>query len=731
MTLLSSLLQRLRPRYPVVRQYDRIDCGPAALLSVLRFHGGDASLVHVREQARTDARGSTMLSLVRAAGALGFRARGAQGEYDELMRETMPCIAHVVMDERLSHFVVVYRIDERGVLLGDPGRGRVRLSRAEFEAIWTERAVVLLEPTDRLVRLRSPHWSGWIVSHLRRHETWVVQSVFLGVAYTVLGLLTAVFVQWVIDRFIPEGDLTKIVLTGLALLALQLCRGAAGYLRQRFVVELNQRVGVAVAEDFLGHIFRLPARFFDTRKTGDTMARINDSVKIQNAVLRILGTTIADALIIVGSLAFLFVLARPLGWLALGAVPLYAAILLRATRRLKDAQSEAVRAYAQVESSYVDGLGGIEAIRSFDADGAFARLTTGLYRAFQDRTVSLGMTQARISLQAELAGGALVMGALILGAALVVGGTLQLGQMMAAYSLLANMIPSTLRLVDANVALQGASIAATRLMDLLLVDAERDEGDRPFALERALEVRGGVFTWMRGEPLLRGVDLRVERGRITGLWGVSGAGKSTLVRVLERHYPLAGGELLADGVPAAEFPLSGWRRGVATVPETVKIFNATLAENVLLGRDSELPSLQRRVEEMGFGDFVRDRFPAGLLTVVGEEARQLSSGERQVVGLMRAMLDGPAVLIVDEGINAIDVHVVGLIFRTLRAYARDHAVLLISHNLRTLLRADRLYLLEEGRITEAGAPAELLERAGRFRALWEMQDSDMMAEIQE
>jgi ABC-type bacteriocin/lantibiotic exporter with double-glycine peptidase domain len=721
---LAPVRRALAPRHPVVRQYDQIDCGPAALLSVLRFWGGNASLVRARELAQTGPRGSTLLSLAAAAEALGFRARGARGEYDELRREALPCIAHVVVGERLNHFVVVYRMDERGVLLGDPARGRVRVTRAEFEAMWKTRAVLLLEPGPGLAKLPVPHWTRWIAAYFRREETWLVQSLFLGVAYTVLALLTSVFVKWVIDRFIPERDLAKIAFTGGALLALQLLRAAAGYLRQRFLVELNQRVSMGLATDFLAHVFHLPAHFFATRKTGDIMARINDSAKIQTAVLRLLGQTVVDVLLILGSLVFLFSVAAPVGWLALGAVPVYAAILALATRRIRREQGEAVLAYANVESAYVDSLGGIEAVRAFRAGDTFAAILTRLYGAFQERSLRLGYTQALVGLQAELAGGVLVMGTLMLGAALVIGGTLQLGAMMAAYSLLAGMLPATLRLVEAQVGLQGASVAATRLMDLLLVERERGGGGEPFRMERGVRLEQVAFSWSPLRPLLAGVDLELPRGRVTGLWGVSGAGKSTLVRLLERAYAPGAGRMTVDGRPADEVSLEAWRRGVVCVPESVKIFNGTLMDNILMGRPLTDPrEVITRIQALGLAPFF-SRFEAGLFTLVGEDGHHLSSGERQVVGLVRALYDEPAVLVADEGMNAIDVHVAALVFHVLAAYARDHAVLVISHNLQTLMRVDHLYVLEAGRIVEEGAPSALRAERGRFHGLWRMQETE-------
>jgi len=269
---------------------------------------------------------------------------------------------------------------------------------------------------------------------------------------------------------------------------------------------------------------------------------------------------------------------------------------------------------------------------------------------------------------------------------------------------------------------QGANVAITRLLDLLLVEPEPRDGSRPFSLARAVTVEGGRLAWPRAPVLFDGLDLALPRGRMTGLWGESGAGKSTLVKVLERKYALTGGRVLVDGVPADSFDLCDYRRNVASVPENVKIFHGTLAANVLLGRGApDLEILERRLAALGLLPFLA-RFEAGLLTPVGEEGRRLSAGERQVVGIMRALIDEPAVLIVDEGLSAIDVRIAELMLQTLRQYADRHAVLLVSHNFRMLNRTDWVYLLEGGRIVEGGAPDELRERASRYGSLWRLSE---------
>jgi ATP-binding cassette subfamily B protein len=690
-------------RYPTMRQYDQVDCGPAALLSVLRYWGGDASLVRVRELTHTDARGSTMLSLVHAAEALGFEAYGATGEYEDLARESLPCIAHLVMPDGLQHFVVVYQVRPGFVLLGDPGRGLRRISRDEFLSLWGQRAVVVLKPAGALLAQPVAHWMVWVAGYFRNDTTALIQSVYLGAAYTAFWLATSLFVKWLVDDFIPHKNLRGVVLTAGFLLLLTVLRASAGFLRQRFLIGLSQRSSVAIARDFFQHVYRLPARFFDTRRRGDITARINDSVQIQSALVRVVGLAVVDALVILGAVACTFAVAPTVGWLALTAMPLYTLLLASATRALRGAQNEVSRRRSDVESNYIDTLTGIEEIRGYDVASVFSAWAENRYRAFQEQGAALAAIQARTALYAELTGGVLVIAALGLGAWEVVGGSLQLGEMLAAYSLLAGALPSVARCVDANAAIQSASVAATRLNDLLLAEPEEatgvgDRARHTFHVRQGIRLENATFAWPRGRTLFENVSMSIERGAITALRGPSGAGKSTIVKVLQRTYPLSAGTLWVDAMPANDVRLDSYRAKVAVLRENTRIFNMPLAANITLGRPA-IPTgrIEDHAVSLGFGDFLR-RFEFGLATPLGEDARQLSTGERQVVGLLRALLGEPEVLIVDEGVNGVDGVLAPLVRDTLIEYAHEHAVLVISHEPRVLGLAHTVYSLRNARV---------------------------------
>lgn len=691
------------PKTLIVLQNERTDCGPAAILSVLRYHGGELPLPRLRELSGTGSDGSSLAGIAEAAQAVGLQASGARGDYISLQEVALPCIAHVVLDDGQAHFVVVYEARPDGVLIMDPAQGFRSLTRSRFEEMWRDGTVLLLEPGEEIAKSRPEPWTGWLWAYVRLEHTWLVQSAFLGAAYTALGLLTALFVQATVDRFIPRRELDLLLLTGLLLLGIQGIRAGVNLLRQRFLIGLRERVSVGMIDDFFAHLFRLPVAFFDRRKAGDIAARVDDAVVVQNAVFLLAGGAVVDLLVVPASIGAAFLFAPPLAWIAVAAVPVYGGLVAWTTRSVRSQQREVLQSYGALQASSLDGILGAREVRSFNAATLFARLNSAYHRTFQGRLAHFATTQARIGVLAELAANAVVVCVLLSGAVLVLADQIALGAMLAVYALLAAMLPSVGRLAEMHIALRQASAAAQRLFDILHAEAEVVHEGRPLVLRRSVTLRDVHFGWPGAPPILQGASIDVHRGELVGLWGRNGSGKSTLVRILDRSYSVTAGSLLLDGQPAEAVELESWRRNVVVVPEDAKLLHGTIADNILLGRSgAELPRLIERLREVGLEGHLH-RFPHGLGTLVGEAGRRLSSGERQFVGLMRALLDEPAVLLIDEGTNALDSETALAVGELLRRYAADHAILMVSHDVRTLEQCDRIFVLSGGQI-RPGAP---------------------------
>ncbi len=701
-------------KYPVIKQYDQVDCGAACLLSILKFYKGNTSLVHLREMMNTSVNGSTMLDLVNSAKEIGFNAFGASGEYEDLMKEQLPCIAHVVIDNQLQHFVVVYKINTKEVLIGDPGKGLYKLNKNQFLEIWKSKAVVLLKPEKELLDEKTITWFNWIMQYIKKDNIWIIQSIFLGIIYTILGLLTSIFIQKLIDKYIPEKNTTWIYYTGIFLFLLLLIKASSGFIRDKFLVILNKRINNNITGDFFEHLFKLPKKFFDTRKRGDITARIHDAMRIQQAVLQIGGMTIVDLLIIIGSFSLLFNFSANMAFIALVVFPIYGILLFQSSKKLKLQQNDVMKGYAQVESAYIDTLGGYEDIKSFNSESFFSQFNKTFFGLFQNSIEKLGLTQAKLNLLSELSAVVITIGMLLFGSLWVVNGNLKLGEMMAAYSLAAGILPSINRLISANISLQSANIAAVRLMDMLLVDEEKSTSPLPFSLKENIQFINSAFSWNGRQFLFKEINIDIPIGRITSLWGPSGSGKSTLVQLLQRKYSLIQGQILVDGIDAKEIGLSDYRKSIGVLPQHIKIFNGTLADNIILGREiKDVQQLLTLIQETNLAEFL-NRFENGLFTFLGENGRKLSGGEMQMLALIRALLFKPKLLIIDEGLSGVDFEIEEQIYESIKVYSKNNAVLLITHNLANLLKTDYLYVLKNENIAEHGYPNMLIQNGSIF-----------------
>ena len=372
-----------------------------------------------------------------------------------------------------------------------------------------------------------------------------------------------------------------------------------------------------------------------------------------------------------------------------------------------------MKGFAIVESNYIDTLGGIDEIKSFNTAPFFSKFNKLFFGLYQNNVEKLGLTQAKLNLLADLSSVVITVGMLLFGAVWVVNGDIKLGEMMAAYSLAAGILPPINRLINANIALQSANVAAIRLMDMLLVEKEKDDSKLSFMLNDKITLANAAFSWNGRNFLFNDINIDLPVGRITSLWGASGSGKSTIVQLLQRKYLLNKGNILIDGIDYKQYELTDYRKNIGLLPQQIKIFNGTLADNILVGRDVRDPNqLIQLINDTNLSSFI-NRFENGLNTLLGENGRKLSGGEMQMLALIRALLDKPRVLIIDEGLTGVDFEIEELIYKRIKEYSRENAVLLITHNLSNLLRTDYLYVIRDGKIQEHGSPY-LLFQNGSF-----------------
>lgn len=714
-------------RYVHTQQLDQSDCGVACLRSVLRYFGSDASPERIRELSGTNRQGTTLLGLQQAAGSLGLEAQGFEADIQSLRECPDPCVLHIIKDERLQHYVNCYGYDQQAgaFRIGDPAELEIRYwPPAQLEAVWQSKCLLRCRPTPRLRPTGATHQRRrqWIWTLVREDLNLLGVALAIGVAVAALGLATAVFSQQLIDRILPAGDAWRLF-TGSALLCfLLLARNGLAFLRQFLLLRQSRDFNLRIIDYFYSSLLHLPKLFFDNRRTGDLIARMNDTQRIQRTLSQVAGSAMIDLLMAFVASAAIFSYDWQTGLVMLFWIPAFALVVRRFHRPILRGQKVVMQTYAHNESNYIDTIQGIGEIKVNNKEEVFSRLTQSIYARFQEAVLDLGKTGIRFSLATEIVSTVFIVAVIAWSGAGVLDGRLSTGALIAILQMAGLLMGSVRRLAVTNIQLQEARVAFDRMFEFTHTESEFEaEAEKPKAhIEELAEVRVNHLAFrFPGRPrLLTDVSLAVRKGSWIALLGESGCGKSTLLQILQKFYTPEAGHIKVNGVDLDLVAYQSWRNCLGVVPQQVKLFNGSLLDNILLGEPVKDPhQLDAFFQYYGFDRYFRS-LPNGYATLIGEGGVNLSGGQRQLVGLARALYRRPQLLLLDEPTAALDRHTEEFVLNLLAELKETTAVILVTHRLQAARRADRIYLIEEGCTRHQGNHQELLRSENLYSRAW-------------
>lgn len=568
---------------------------------------------------------------------------------------------------------------------------------------------------------------AWLWPLVRPHRRMVVLGSLAVLAQSAAGLAMPYLVKVAIDQGVLPKRLEVLNRVAIAYVLLAGLQLLAGRLEIIAVAAVGQRVLYAVRTRLFGHLQTLSLDFYERERTGRVVARMtNDIEAMSDLVTDGLVTFITSVITLVG-IAVILVL---MDWqLALATLTVAPALALAATRfrHLSSAAWRRVRETATVVTVQLqEALSGVRAIQAFRRERTTAeRFADAAHaeRLAHQRTIRLA---ALFFPGVEFAGAAASVVVLGVGGHQVLAGGLEIGTLAAFLLYLRSLFDPVQQLSELYDTFQSATAGAERVGAVLSVEPTVREAADPLPLEAPRgEVRldGVRFAYASGEgdgpEVLHGVDLHVPAGSTLALVGPTGAGKSTVAKLIARFYDPRSGTVTLDGIDLRRVRLADLRRAMGYVPQEGFLFSGSVADNIGFGRpDATRAEVEAAARAVGAEPVIAG-LPHGFDTQVGERGALVSAGERQLIAFARAWIADPALLVLDEATSNLDVVTEAQVQQALRRLRQGRTTVLIAHRLSTVIEADQIAIVEDGRVIETGTPDDLLERGGRFADLYD------------
>lgn len=507
-------------------------------------------------------------------------------------------------------------------------------------------------------------------------------------------------------------------------------RGVGTFLGTFYMSNVARNVVHSLRCSVFNHMLHLPGRFFDSHSSGHLISRVTYHVEqVTGAATNAITIILREGLFVIGLIGYLLWTNWLLTMLFLTVTPLIGLAVSYASKRFRRISRRIQHSMGDVTHVASEALTGYKVVRTHGAEDYEKRRFAAASAYNRDQSLKEALTKATSTPIIQLLVAMALAGLVWLAMAPSLMANMTPGEFVAFITAAALMANPIKQLTDINSVIQKGLAAASELFRLLEVPVEIDEGRRePAAIAGRVAFEGVHFAYGDDQPdVLKGIDLHVEAGEMIAIVGRSGSGKSTLVNLLPRFYRPTRGRVTIDEVVVEDYRLSPLRRQIALVSQQVTLFNASVAANIAYG----VPDADREAVEVAARAAYADEFiaqlPQGYDTVVGDNGVMLSGGQRQRLAIARAIFKDSPLLVLDEATSALDSESERYIQRALEEVCRGRTTFVIAHRLSTIERADRILVMEQGRIVESGSHSELLEREGAYASLYRLQFQEAAA----
>ncbi len=709
-----------------IRQHDIKDCGAACLVSVGNFHHIQIPIAKIRQWSDTDQQGTNILGLIQAAEKIGLDAKGIKANETALGKIPLPAIAHVILENHLHHFMVIYKFKNNKITIMDPAIGKMETYlKNDFLNIWSG-ALIILSPKSNSKHL------NLVKSNLKRfynliqpHKSVVSQVIFGSILYTIIGLSIPIFIQKITDHVLGSNNKNLMNLMSVIMIILVTIQGFIGNRKSILMMKTGQLIDNQLILGYYKHLLKLPQRFFDTMRIGEITSRINDAVKIRLFVNETAIDILVNSCIVLFSCALMFTYYWKLALVIIAIIPVYIGIYILMNHLNYKFEKRIMENGAKLETQLVESVNNIRTIKEFGIQSFSNTLTENRFIKLLFSGSDASKNNIWISSIIQWLASILTIMILWIGAFSVINRIISPGELFSFYALIGFILGPIASLISANKSINSALIASDRLFEIM--DLEILEIENSIKIEEQdigdIKFENVTFAYGNRRPVFKNLNLTIEKNKTTAIVGESGCGKTTLFALIQLLYPIKEGKISIGNININMIDTKSLNSILSIIPQNLHLFGGNIIQNIALGEN--IPDIKRILDiaqSLGINTFI-EQLPNSYLTEIGENGSQLSGGQKQRIAFARAIYKNPEILLLDEATSSLDSKSELPIKKYLEQFKKlNKTIVIIAHRLSTIKIADRIIMMNNGEISESGTHTELIQNKSHYFQLWNLQN---------
>lgn len=661
---------------------------------IINFYGGNLPIDQIRDLTKTDKNGTTAFHIIEACKSIGFNAEGIKSSLEQLNKENLilPCIAHVVIDGKYKHFVVIYKIDfkNKKIIIADPSCSIKKITFSEFQKMWSG-VLITLYPLKKLPLTQNISFIDFLLKIIKLHKTFVFNIIMLSIFITIFSVISSFYMKNILDA-INYNNLTIIF---IFFLFINIFKILSDFFRNKLLIYLNQKIDLLLTLDTYKKIISLPYNYYHTRTTGDIISRVNDLSIIRNMITKVSLSLFIDLPLALVTFIIFYIINTKLFFISLIIVFIYLLLMIFSKNRIINNINTIQVNKSETMSYMIETINGFETVKSVGNETQIIDKFEKKYVKFLKNIFKFDNYNNTISILKDLVNAVGYLTIIYVGAKMVTLGNLTFGDLLVFVNLLNYFLEPIKNIIDLNSEIKEAKNSLRRILELF-----KNENKKQTFIDnvkvKEISFNNLSYSYDYKEKQLKNINLKLKKQKILIL-GKSGSGKSTLFKLLMRYYEIPRNQITINGYDINDYKDDVIKQNFSYISQNEILYTDSIYNNLKIDKNITEEQIIEISKKCFIDEFLND---LGLNMLIEENGYNLSGGQRQRIILARALLKNFEVLIIDEGLSQMDINLERKILKNLFKMYENKMIIVISHRLDNMDLYDRVIELKNGEIVK-------------------------------